>query len=98
MNIQAVEYEELPKSVKNELLLNKNLEIIKDVKVKIEAVISGTEITVGELFALMTDSTLKLNREAGAPVDLMVDGKIIGHGALVVIDDNFGVQITKIKT
>ena len=97
MSVQAIEYQELAKSEKGPTLLPTNMEIIKDVKVKVEAVISGTQITVGELFALKTDSVIQLNRDAGAPIDLVVDGKIVGRGILVVVDEHFGLQITEIQ-
>lgn len=97
MTIQAVEFEEVMGEEKGEPLLKSNLEIIKDVKVKISAVISDTEMTVGELFKLKTDSIIKLHRDVSAPIDLMLDGKIVGRGLLVVVDDNFGVRITEIK-
>lgn len=96
MTVQAIELEELAKGGKGKKVLDKNMEIIKDVKVKISVVVGETEIKVKDLFDLKTDSVVKLDTDAAAPISIMLDGKCIGRGSLVVVDDNFGIKVTEI--
>lgn len=96
--IQAVELQDIPEQ-KNagKNLINGNLNLIGNVKVKIQAVIGEADISVAELFALTEGSSVKLDTLANAPIDLYLDNKLIAKGELVVVDDNFGVRVTQIQ-
>jgi flagellar motor switch protein FliN len=58
--------------------------------------IGRTRLTVGETLELRQGSILTLNRMAGEPVDLLVNGTPIARGEVVVIDEQFGVRITDV--
>ena len=97
----AVERIELPdlengKTGAVELLLN-NLDVIKNIKVKLSVCLGEGELRVEELFDLKQDSIVKLDRPTHAPVDLMLDGRVVARGELVAVDDNFGIRITEIN-
>jgi flagellar motor switch protein FliN/FliY len=77
-------------------LFNRNFEIIKDVRVTLEACIGEAELSVSELYDLKANSIVKLERDAQSPIDLVLDGRIVARGQLVVTGDNFGVCITEI--
>src|SRR5947209_7508181 len=53
-------------------------------------------MTIGETLQLRPGSVVSLNRLAGEPVDLLVNGKTIAHGEVVVIDEEFGLRVTDI--
>lgn len=76
--------------------LSSNLNLLQGVKVGLSVVVGGIETTLGELMALQAQSVLKVERELNAPVDLLLDGKLVARGQLVAVDDNFGVRITEI--
>jgi flagellar motor switch protein FliN/FliY len=57
-----------------------------------------TEMPLGELLKLTPGSILELNRPADAPVDLLVNGKQIAKGEVVVVDGNFAFRITEIES
>ncbi len=78
-------------------LLGDNLELIKDVRVSLQVLLGEAEMPVDELFALSQNSVIKLDREITAPVDILLNGKVIARGKLVAADDSFGVQITQIE-
>lgn len=84
-------------SGEGESLLGGNLEAIRDVKVKLQVTLGEAELTVAELMALKEQSVVSLNRDATAPVDICLDGKVVGRGTLVVVGENFGVEITEIN-
>ncbi|MGD9170791.1 MAG: FliM/FliN family flagellar motor switch protein [Candidatus Thiodiazotropha sp.] len=77
-------------------LFNSNFDIIKDVRVKLEACVGEAELSISELYSLKANSVVKLERDAQAPIDLVLDGRIVARGQLVVTGDNFGICITEI--
>jgi flagellar motor switch protein FliN/FliY len=76
--------------------LSGNMQLIKDIKVKVTITVGRAELTVAELFALKDDSVLKLDAATTDPVEVLLDGKIIARGNLVVVGEKFGVSITEI--
>lgn len=78
-----------------EILAN-NYGLIGNLKVKLDVVVGSTEISVNELFALKKGSQLRLEQSLDCPLVLRLDGKNIATGKLVVVDDNFGIQILNI--
>lgn len=74
-------------------VFGENLDLIRDVKVSIRACIGQCELTVRELFALKSSEVLTLDRDSDGPVDLYLDGRLVGRGELVVVGEHFGVRI-----
>ncbi|MCH2172734.1 FliM/FliN family flagellar motor switch protein [Myxococcota bacterium] len=87
-----------PDSGNGEELFGRNLELIRGVKVRLSVVMGECEMSVGELFDLKDGSVVKLDRDVDAPVDVLLDGKVVGRGTLVAVDDNFGVRITEVES
>ena len=77
-------------------LLNGNIDVIKNVKIRLEVVVGEAELPVSELFALTRDSVVALSKDVNSPVDLMLDGRVVARGNLVAVGDNFGVRITEV--
>ena len=71
---------------------------LEDVPVELAVEIGRTTMTIGETLQLGRGSIVALNRLAGEPVDLLVNGKPIARGEVVVIDEEFGLRITEIVT
>lgn len=97
--VSAVELEELSSSdsvSQKDIVSGNRLDLIQNVKVKINAFLGDGEISVKELFDLKEDSVVKLNQGSDTPIKLFMDDKLIAMGNLVVVGDNFGVQITDV--
>ncbi len=73
-----------------------NLSLVMGVDLNVTVEIGRTRKQVKEILALRQGSIVELDKQAGAPVDILVNGKLIARGDVVVIDDNFGVRITEI--
>ena len=73
-----------------------NLDLVMDIDLSVVVEIGRTKKLVKEIVALRQGSIVELDKQAGEPVDIMVNGKLIARGDVVVIDDNFGVRITEI--
>jgi flagellar motor switch protein FliN/FliY len=62
----------------------------------VTAELGRTTMAVAELLGLAPGSLIELDRAAGSPIDVLVNGTIIARGEVVVIDDDFGLRITEI--
>ena len=76
----------------------RDLERLRDVPVELAVEIGRTRMTIGETLALCPGSIITLDRLAGEPVDLLVNGKPIARGEVVVIDEEFGLRVTEVVT
>jgi flagellar motor switch protein FliN/FliY len=69
---------------------------LSDVPVELTVEIGRTRMTIGETLGLGPGAIVSLNRLAGEPVDLLVNGTPIARGEVVVIDEEFGLRITEV--
>ena len=74
------------------------LERLYDVQVELSVEIGRTRMTIREALGLGPGSIVSLERLAGEPVDLLVNGKPIARGEVVVIDEEFGLRITEVAS
>jgi flagellar motor switch protein FliN/FliY len=71
---------------------------LQDVPVELAVEIGRTRMTIGETLGLRPGSIVALNRLAGEPVDLLVNGKPIARGEVVAIDEEFGFRVTEVTS
>jgi len=92
-----VEFEPFDKSqdVKNKREI-RNIDMLKDVEMQISVELGRTRMPLGKILQLMKGSVIELEKLAGEPVDILVNGRCIAMGDVVVIDEHFGVRITKL--
>jgi len=75
---------------------NKNLEVVLDIPVTISMEIGRTLITIRNLLQLNQGSVVELDRVAGEPMDVLVNGCLIAHGEVVVVNEKFGIRLTDV--
>ena len=73
-----------------------NIGLILDVPLQVTVELGRTKKTIKDILELTNGSIVELDKLAGEPVDIMVNGKFLAKGEVVVIDENFGVRITDI--
>lgn len=73
-----------------------NLDVILDVPVTISMEIGRTRINIRNLLQLTQGSVVELDRLAGEPMDVLVNGTLIAHGEVVVVNDKFGIRLTDV--
>jgi len=73
-----------------------DLRRLSDVPVDLTVEIGRTRMTVAETLQLRPGSIVSLNRTAGEPVDLLVNGTLIARGEVVAVDEEFGLRITEV--
>lgn len=72
------------------------MEVLLDVPLEISVELGRMKMMVREVLDLGTGSIIEVDKAAGEPVDVMVNGRLVAKGEVVVIEDNFGVRITEI--
>ena len=75
---------------------NANLNLLMDVQMSVTVELGRTKMYIKDILGLGEGSIIELDKLAGEPVDLLVNGKLIAKGEVVVIDENFGVRVTDI--
>jgi flagellar motor switch protein FliN/FliY len=72
------------------------LELLHDIEMEITAELGRTRMSVRELLGMAPGAVVELDRVAGGPTDLLVNGRLIARGEVVVIDENFGIRTSEI--
>ena len=67
-----------------------------DIPVTISMEVGATQITIRNLLQLNQGSVIELDRLAGEPLDVLVNGTLIAHGEVVVINEKFGIRVTDV--
>ena len=73
-----------------------DLNVILDVDVTLELEVGRTNLSVRELLQLNQGSVVELDRLAGEPLDVLVNGTLVAHGDVVVVNDNYGIRLTDV--
>jgi len=72
------------------------LELLLDIPLRVTVELGRTRMTLKRVLEMIPGSIIELDKLTGEPVDILVNGKLIARGEVVVIDENFGVRITEI--
>ncbi len=73
-----------------------NLDVVLDIPVTIAMEIGRTKISIRNLLQLNQGSVVELDRLAGEPMDVMVNGTLVAHGEVVVVNEKFGIRLTDV--
>ena len=73
-----------------------NLDVILDIPVTLSMEIGRTEIPINNLLQLNQGSVVELDRLAGEPMDVLINGVLIAHGEVVVVNEKFGIRLTDV--
>ncbi|MBB3225588.1 flagellar motor switch protein FliN/FliY [Luteibacter sp. Sphag1AF] len=73
-----------------------NLDVILDVPVTMAMEVGRTKISIRNLLQLNQGSVVELDRAAGEPLDVFVNGTLVAHGEVVVINEKFGIRLTDV--
>ena len=73
-----------------------NLEVILDVPVTLSMEVGRTKIPIRNLLQLNQGSVVELDRAAGEPLDVFVNGTLVAHGEVVVVNEKFGIRLTDV--
>ena len=75
---------------------SRKLETILDIPVNISMEVGRSKISIRNLLQLNQGSVVELDRVAGEPLDVLINGTLIAHGEVVVVNDKFGIRLTDV--
>lgn len=93
---EALEMDELASGVSPSGNGAPDLDVIMDIPVNISMEVGNTEISIRNLLQLNQGSVIELDRLAGEPLDVLVNGTLIAHGEVVVVNEKFGIRMTDV--
>jgi len=93
-NVQAAQF--VPFDAQDVYRQKENMDIIMDVPLEISVELGRTHKRISEILEFSPGTVLELDKLAGEPIDIIVNGKFVAKGDVVVIDENFGIRITEI--
>jgi flagellar motor switch protein FliN/FliY len=94
--VVAAELDELTESDGLDEDESRKLETILDIPVNISMEVGRSKISIRNLLQLNQGSVVELDRVAGEPLDVLVNGTLIAHGEVVVVNDKFGIRLTDV--
>ncbi len=95
INIQPASFQPFSGDV-NAMQSQENIELIKDVPLEVTVELGRTQKSINDILEFAPGTIIELDKIAGEPVDVLVNGKLVAKGEVVVIEENFGVRVTEI--
>lgn len=95
-DVQVAELDELSDDAPITQEEKKKLDTILDIPVTISMEVGRSHISIRNLLQLNQGSVVELDRVAGEPLDVLVNGTLIAHGEVVVVNDKFGIRLTDV--
>ncbi|MDH5435888.1 MAG: flagellar motor switch protein FliN [Gammaproteobacteria bacterium] len=95
-SVQTVEIPDLESTASADDDVKVDLDMILDIPVTISMEIGRTKINIRNLLQLNQGSVVELDRFAGEPLDVFVNGTLIAHGEVVVVNEKFGIRLTDV--
>lgn len=89
-------FEDLTSESKDARNDNPDLDVIMDIPVSLSLEVGKTSISIRKLLNLNQGSVIELDRLAGEPLDVLVNGTLIAHAEVVVVNDKFGLRLTDV--
>ncbi|GAB3480943.1 flagellar motor switch protein FliN [Marinomonas epiphytica] len=93
---KPVELDELTSPAVPQGSIGSDLDLIMDIPVNLSMELGSTEIAIRTLMQLTQGSVVELDRFAGEPLDVLVNGTLIAHGEVVVVNDKYGIRLTDV--
>ena len=94
--VQRAEFQDLEAEAGVNGETSENLDMILDIPVTISMEIGRSKIPIRNLLQLNQGSVVELERLAGEPLDVLVNGTLIAHGEVVVVNEKFGIRLTDV--
>ena len=97
-NVMAAPMEEFDEAAVSGDGRSPDLEVILDIPVTISMEVGNTQIPIRNLLQLNQGSVIELDRLAGEPLDVLVNGTLIAHGEVVMVNEKFGIRLTDVMS
>ena len=95
MNIQPAQFQSFSNNF-NPAQIQENIELIRDVPLEVTVELGRTSKSISDILDFSPGTIIELDKIAGEPIDVLVNGKFVAKGEVVVIEESFGVRVTEI--
>jgi len=95
VNVQPAQFQAFSQGI-SPALQSENIDLIMDVPMDVTVELGRTSKSIQEILDFTPGTIIELNKIAGEPIDILVNGKYVAKGEVVVIEENFGVRVTEI--
>ena len=95
VNVQPVQFQPFNTAV-NPITQQENMDLIMDVPLEVTVELGRTSKSIKEILEFAPGTIIELDKLAGEPINVLVNGKLVAKGEVVVIEESFGVRITDI--
>ena len=95
VNVQPASFQSFSTDI-NPMQPQENINLIKDVPLEVTVELGRTHKTINEILDFSPGTIIELEKIAGEPIDVLVNGKHVAKGEVVVIEESFGVRVTEI--
>lgn len=96
VTVRPVQFSSLAGPTQAGVPVDGNLDLLLEVALNVTVELGRVQMTVQEIIALQPGSIVELDKLAGEPVSILVNGMLVGYGEVVVVDERFGVRVTEI--
>jgi flagellar motor switch protein FliN/FliY len=97
VSVSQPQFQQLHEDTEKKMTIeDANLEVILDIPVTISMEVGKTKISIRNLLKLNQGSVVELDRLAGEPLDVLVNGILIAHGEVVVVNEKYGIRLTDV--
>ena len=95
VNVQPAQFQSFSET-QNPVAGQENIGLIMDVPLEVTVELGRTTKSISDILNFAPGTIIELNRIAGEPIDVLVNGKFVARGEVVVIEENFGIRVTEI--
>ena len=96
VNIQPAQFQSFAPAGQGEMVSAESIELIKDVPLEVTVELGRTSKSISDILEFAPGTIIELDKIAGEPIDVLVNGKFVAKGEVVVIEESFGVRIMEI--
>jgi len=97
VNVKQADFPEFAQSGKSSYpAYNSNINMLMGVQLEVSVIVGHARQKIKEVLDFGQGSVIELDKQTGAPAEIMVNGQLLAYGDVVVVGDNFGVRITEI--
>ena len=95
-NVQPAQFQSLNTQMPQQMASQENIGLIMDVPLEVTVELGRTKKSIAEILDFTPGTIIELDKIAGEPIDVLVNGKFVAKGEVVVIEENFGIRVTEI--
>ncbi len=96
MSVQMAEFPQFSQPTNTIVPANSNMNLLMGVQLEISVVMGRTKQKIKDIMDIGSGTVLELDKQTGSPAEIIVNGKLLAYGDIIVVGDNFGIRVNEI--